>query len=208
LSRKHLTYSQFLRYSIYIEKTRGQELSMQIAIFNQTEQEQYFEDENHLVWMHGTLLCKQLGFNNPSEAITMHTDEDERQKREVKGRLVWYVSEPGVWGMILAAKTPEALEFKRRLKHEILPLIRTQGYYVNDGVSLGELMNVNSLLLCAVVSDTPKSPELQELIEQNSPHLVADDWVEQSTYREPIEESATNTWLDRAEVKFARLFAV
>lgn len=103
---------------------------MKITIFEDdyNEKGQYFIDEENMVWMHGTVLADRLGFKNPSEAITKHTDEDERRKEELNGRLVWFVSEPGIWGMILASKTPEALEFKRDLKHKILPKLRASAF--------------------------------------------------------------------------------
>ena len=115
---------------------------MKIAIFDEySQQGQYFIDEQGMVWLHGTLLSKRLGFANPSEAITKHTDEDERRKEELDGRLVWYVSEPGIWGMIIAAKTPEAKAFKRKLKHDILPKLRADGFYIarRDGETISKL---------------------------------------------------------------------
>jgi prophage antirepressor-like protein len=114
---------------------------MNIAIFDDeySEKGQYFIDEQNMVWLHGTILCDRLGFKNPSEAITKHTDEDERRKEDLNGRLVWFVSEPGVWGMILAAKTPEALKFKRHLKHKILPKIRASRYYIAPNATSSDL---------------------------------------------------------------------
>lgn len=114
---------------------------MNIAIFDDEylEKGQYFIDEQNMIWLHGTVLCDRLGFKNPSEAITKHTDEDERRKEDLNGRLVWFVSEPGVWGMILAAKTPEALNFKRQLKHKILPKIRTSRFYIASNVTSSDL---------------------------------------------------------------------
>jgi prophage antirepressor-like protein len=179
-----------------------------IDLFPGVGDKHYFQNpETKEYWFHATSVCKQMGFENTSRTLMLYCDEDERFQEIFEGKAVWFISEAGVYGLAMVSKTEKAKEFKRWLKHDVLPKLRSEGTYTMSQTPLSELININSLLTCALVSGTPKSPELQELIEQNSPHLVADDWVEQPTYTEPIEESATNTWLDRAEDKFARLFA-
>lgn len=92
------------------------------------------------------------------------------------------------------------------MTEDVLPKIRSQGNYATGDVSLGDLLNINSLLLCAVISETPKTPELQDLINENSPHLVFDNCVGEVPTVVESEESTTATWLDKAEISFARLF--
>lgn len=72
------------------------------------------------LWVQGSWVCSQLGFTNPGQAITMHTDKDERAQFVIAGRCTWYLTEPGVWGIILQSKTEKALAFKRKLKRELL----------------------------------------------------------------------------------------
>jgi len=112
---------------------------MFLDIFESAENQQYFKDETNLIWLHGTLLCKKLGFKNVSQAIQMHTDEDERQQIIINGRAVWFVSEYGVWGLILEAKTEDALTFKRKLKRDILPKLRASGGYIMPNATSEQL---------------------------------------------------------------------
>lgn len=108
-----------------------------LTIFESPESKQYFVDDVGIVWLHGTLLCKRLGFSNTNQAIVMHTEEDERQKVDTGklGKKPWFVNEYGVWGMILAAKTPEAIDFKQKLKTKILPEIRKHGAYISETIT-------------------------------------------------------------------------
>lgn len=101
-----------------------------VQIFETQGKKEFFVDEEGMLWLNGTLLCKRLGFANPSKSIPLHVDESDRQKVDV-GALhpAWFVNEPGTWSMILAARTPEAKEFKRDLTTKILPAIRKQGCY-------------------------------------------------------------------------------
>jgi prophage antirepressor-like protein len=103
---------------------------MFLDIFESAENRQHFVSDDGLIWLHGTLLAEKLGFKNVSQAVQLHTEEDERQQINLNGRLVWFISEYGVWGMILASKTSEALDFKRKLKREILPKLRASGGYI------------------------------------------------------------------------------
>jgi prophage antirepressor-like protein len=155
-------------------------------------------------------VCSNLRHSNPTQALSRHVNPkyivqvDDGTNRAGKTN---YLSEPGLYQLVFASKTEWAVKFQEWVFEDVLPKLRSQGNYDMNDAPLADLININSLLTCAIVSNTHMSPELQELIEQNPPHLVADDWVEQSTYKEPVEESATNTWLDKAEVKFTRLFA-
>ncbi len=119
---------------------------------------QYFEaseiksfiDEQGMCWFQMSHLAKALGFKNATDAMNYHTDEDERQLIEpLVGVNVWFVSEPGLWGMIFASKKPEAKEFKRWLKHDVLPKLRSQGLYAlqQSNESLAEYEARNKALV-------------------------------------------------------------
>lgn len=111
-----------------------------LNVFACKESKQYFVDDNGVIWLHGHLTCERLGFKNPSRDIQLHTEVDERQKVPLGGlEDVWFVNEYGVWGMILAAKTSEAKEFKRYLKYDVLPSIRKKGGYISPTASSDQL---------------------------------------------------------------------
>jgi prophage antirepressor-like protein len=109
-----------------------------IQIFESKEKRQWFIDDNDILWLHGTLLCKKLGYKNPAEAIMMHTDINERQKPESLSAMPsppWFVSESGAWALILNARTAEAKEFRRYLSTEVLPAIRRDGAYISPDIT-------------------------------------------------------------------------
>lgn len=119
-----------------------------IQLFDDLETKQYFFDDDGMLWIHGTLLCQYLGFSKPSEAIFTHTDDDERRQIDTGklGKKPWFVSEPGVWGLILQAKTPEAKAFKRKLKHDVLPVIRAKGGYISPDASLEQVKALDNIV--------------------------------------------------------------
>lgn len=90
--------------------------------FNKSKNVRSYKEDNGIDWFHGADVCKILGFTNPTAAIQLHTDDDERKKVNI-GTVndVWFVSEPGLWGLILVSKSKIAKDFKRWLKHEVLP---------------------------------------------------------------------------------------
>jgi prophage antirepressor-like protein len=115
-------------------------MSQLLNIFDCSETKQYFVDDDGVLWLHGHLTCQRLGFKNPSRDIQLHTEVDERQKVSLGGlEDVWFVSEYGVWGMALVAKTVEAKNFKRYLKRDVLPAIRTKGGYIAPTASSEQL---------------------------------------------------------------------
>lgn len=84
-----------------------------------------FRDDDGMYWFNGSNICTALGFKNPPASIQLHTDDDERKLVDN----VIYVSEPGVWGLVLAYKTSEkGKKFKSWMKRYIYPNIRAESY--------------------------------------------------------------------------------
>ena len=103
-----------------------------VSVFPEIQEKEYFQDdETGEFWFHATGVCSRMGFKNVSSALKLHTDEDERRQEVLNGRVVWFVSEAGIWGLALGSKTAEAKAFKRKLKHEILPKLRKTGMYAD-----------------------------------------------------------------------------
>lgn len=92
--------------------------------------------------MHGILLGERLGYKNPREAIVMHTKENERQQFDNGGtylNLPYFVSEPGIWRLVLKSRTKACEEFREKLCTEILPTIRKNGGYISDTATLDQM---------------------------------------------------------------------
>ena len=129
------------------------------GLFETREKKQFFVDEQNILWLNATAVCKKLGFKNVPQTIAMHTDEDERIKVDTGGlNDSWFVSEFGVWGLILTSKSQEAKEFKRFLKHELLPSIRKDGGYVSPEATPEQLDGLVLKIseLRAAIESTPK----------------------------------------------------
>jgi prophage antirepressor-like protein len=100
-----------------------------IELFPGFEDRSYFQNpETGEFWFHATNVCKVLGFSNPTSALALHCDDDEKLMEVVAGRQTWFVSEAGCYGLAMGAKNDVAKEFKRWLKHKVLPKLRSQGF--------------------------------------------------------------------------------
>lgn len=97
-------------------------------------------DEDGEPWFVAKDVCDILGLSNPSVAVAS-LDEDEAAQIDPKQYLgsgnrsnqaVNIVSEPGLYGLVLKSRKPEAHEFKRWIKHEVLPTIRKHGIYATE----------------------------------------------------------------------------
>jgi prophage antirepressor-like protein len=88
---------------------------------------------NGLVWLHGKNLARRLEFPNPDEAIRANTDEEDWQLIQTgrDGKHEWFVNEYGIWGLILAANSSEAREYRRFLARKLLPSVHKYGIYID-----------------------------------------------------------------------------
>ena len=102
-----------------------------MKLFPEISEKHYYQDpDTGEFWFHATGVCNALGFTNVGRSLVTYTDEDERFQDLHNGRSVWFVSEAGCYGLIMAAKTETAKKFKRWLKHDVLPKLRADGEYV------------------------------------------------------------------------------
>ena len=81
-------------------------------------------------------ICAFLEYANPHQAIGLHVDQDDLCRIEVidsmgRNQVSNFVTEFGLYDLILGSRKKEAKEFKRWVTHEVLPSIRkTGGYHV------------------------------------------------------------------------------
>ena len=80
-------------------------------------------------------ICTVLEIGNTSQAVAS-LDEDERGVITNEGRVagfgpqsMTYVTEAGMYSLVLRSRKPEAKAFKRWVTHEVLPAIRRTGSY-------------------------------------------------------------------------------
>lgn len=105
--------------------------------------------DNGEPWFCANDICDVLEYGNPHDAISRHIDEDDLGKREVidaigRSQQTNFISEAGVYALILGSEKAEAKVFKRWLTHEVLPQIRKVGFYgtldLKERISLGNQM--------------------------------------------------------------------
>ena len=85
-------------------------------------------------WFVAKDVCDILDIQNPTVAVN-RLDEDERTKYYL-GRqgLTNVVNEYGLYNLILVSRKNNAKKFKRWVTHEVLPVIRKTGGYINPNL--------------------------------------------------------------------------
>lgn len=79
-----------------------------------------------------TDVCNALGYSNSRKAIADHTDAEERCNISLhRGGEMTFISESGLYSLIIRSNKTEAKPFRKWVTSEILPSIRKHGYYVN-----------------------------------------------------------------------------
>lgn len=83
-------------------------------------------------WFVAADVCRILEHTNPTMALA-GLDDDEKGLRNVDtlggSQSLAVVNEPGLYGLIIRSRKPEAKTFKRWLTHEVLPSIRRTGQF-------------------------------------------------------------------------------
>ena len=84
----------------------------------------------------GKDVAKALGYKNPSNALQVHVDSEDKTSYliQVSGSNykanTLFVNESGLYALILSSKLPQAKAFKRWVTSEVLPQIRKTGGYI------------------------------------------------------------------------------
>lgn len=83
-------------------------------------------------WFVAADVCAMLGYNKVNNALHL-LDADEHKAHKLSqttGRPNSIISEPGLYKLIQSSRRPEAREFDRWVRHDVLPAIRKDGMYV------------------------------------------------------------------------------
>lgn len=93
-------------------------------------------DEHGNPWFLGADVCAILG--TATNHIREYLDADEITNIRTTdiaqngGKAPVFVSESGLYSLVLRSRKPEAREFKRWVTHEVLPSIRKHGAYMTE----------------------------------------------------------------------------
>ncbi len=133
----------------------------------------------------GKEVAEKLGYINPSKAVIVHVEEDDKsyammahsQNGNVSKSKTALINESGLYSLILSSKLPQAKEFKRWVTKEVLPSIRKNGGYIRNQENLSkEEILANAVLLAnnliaekdKMIEDLePKAKYFDELVDNN-----------------------------------------
>ena len=92
-------------------------------------------------WLKGPEVAAALGYAAPAKAVRTHVDEDDKQRLDnLRGTVTapltnpnegacTYISESGLYSLMMSSKLPQAGVFRRWVLKEVLPTIRRTGSY-------------------------------------------------------------------------------
>lgn len=83
---------------------------------------------------HANDVCRALHYTNAREALRKHVEGDGVTKRDIIDRMgrkqsANFVTEPGLYSLIMGSHKPEARRFKRWVVGDVLPTLRRTGEY-------------------------------------------------------------------------------
>ena len=104
-------------------------------------------DEKGETFFVGNDVAKALGYKNTRDALNKHVDSDDKVVAKCDtlggGQNLVFVSESGLYALVLSSKLPQAKLFKHWVTSEVLPQIRKTGGYIPtkdaDGHKLSDL---------------------------------------------------------------------
>ena len=106
-------------------------------------------DEKGETFFVGKDVATALGYKNPSNALQVHVDEEDKTSYLIQVSGSNYkantlmVNESGLYALVLSSKLPQAKVFKHWVTSEVLPQIRKTGGYIptkdGEGRKLSDL---------------------------------------------------------------------
>lgn len=140
-------------------------------------------DENGEPWFSGQDICCVLdtGTNHLREYLDADEITNIRTTDIVQngGKAPVFISEPGLYKLIMRSRKPEAKEFRRWVTHEVLPSIRRHGVYATD-VTIDSILNDPDFgirLLTDLKDERARRREAERAIEAQKPKVLFADSV-------------------------------
>ena len=104
----------------------------------------------------GKDVASALGYKNPSNALQVHVDSEDKTSYliQVSGSNyksnTLFINESGLYSLVLSSKLPQARDFKRWVTSEVLPQIRqTGGYIPTTNPRTGEVLTESEMVEAA-----------------------------------------------------------
>lgn len=146
-------------------------------VFNYGSQEIKTIIKNDEAWFVAKDVCDILEHSQVSKAVD-RLDDDEKLLGTLflsgQNRQTWLVNESGLYELILTSRKPEAKQFKRWIKHEVLPSIRKHGAYMTNETLEKALTSPDFLIRLAteLKEEQQKRLEAEQTIEEQKPLVM------------------------------------
>ena len=136
-------------------------------------------------WFSGQDVCNIL--DTGTNHLREYLDDDEITNVRTTdiaqngGKAPVFVSEPGLYKLIMRSRKPEAKEFKRWVTHEVLPSIRKHGAYATEATIDRILANPDFgiKLLTDLKEERAKRAEAEKTIERQKPLVtIAQEFIQ------------------------------
>lgn len=141
-------------------------------------------DEHGNPWFLGADVCTILG--TATNHIREYLDADEITNirstdiAQNGGKAPVFVSESGLYSLVLRSRKPEAREFKRWVTHEVLPSIRKHGAYMTESTLEKAVTEPDFLIRLAtqIKQERAEKEKAQAQVERMRPKALFADAVE------------------------------
>ena len=145
-------------------------------------------DECGETYFVGKDVAKALGYKNPSNALQVHVDSEDKTSYLIqvsgsnyKANTV-FVNESGLYSLVLSSKLPQAKVFKHWVTSEVLPQIRKTGGYIPTRDGEGRQLSDMEIMAMALQIQQ-KTIELQ--------HKQIDEMTPKAEYCDEVLESVS-----------------
>lgn len=184
-------------------------MNTEIQTFNfNTASLRILTDKNSDPWFSGQDVCNIL--DTGTNHLREYLDEDEITNIRTTdigqngGKAPVFVSEPGLYKLIMRSRKPEAKEFQRWVTHEVLPAIRKHGAYMTQQTLDKALTSPDFLIQLAtrlkeeqekVKALEPKAQALDAFVNVEDKLLVRDAAKILSNAGTTISEKQLREWM-------------
>jgi prophage antirepressor-like protein len=140
-------------------------------------------DEQGETWFVGKDVAEALGYKNPSNALQVHVDEEDKTTYliQVSGSnyktSTTIINESGLYSLVLSSKLPQAKMFKHWVTSEVLPQIRKTGGYIPTKDAEGRQLSDLEIVCLAVKIQQRTIDEQHKLIDELAPKAEYADEV-------------------------------
>ena len=133
-------------------------------------------------WFVAKDVCDILGIANSRDALTA-LDADEKGVGNIYtpggNQEMATINESGLYALVLKSRKPEAKEFSRWVRREVLPTIRKTGLYATPEAARRFLEDPQALMytLQALQDEKNKTKALEQKVQQDAPKVLFADAV-------------------------------